>query len=394
MHPFNRLAEKKQRIVAGIMSGTSLDGVDVALVRLEGSGRGLRLEHLGFVSRPFREDLRSALLRNSSPESSSVLELSQLNFRLAHTYAEALKAAAEAAGVDLTALDLIGSHGQTVHHVPTPADCAGSPVASTLQIGDPSVLANLTGIPVVGDFRAADMALGGQGAPLVPYFDWVCFGSDREARGLLNIGGIGNITVLPRGARVEKVYAFDTGPGNMVIDAMTTRHFGRPYDEDGRIASEGQVLEGVVADLLMDDYFLQPPPKSTGRERFGAPFVDRLSAMLEHREPRDRIATAAALTVFSVYQAYARFIRERDALDVLIVGGGGVRNRFLMDRLASTFAPIPVRSTAEYGIDPDAKEAVCFAVLAHETINGTATNVPSVTGARRSTLLGKICLPL
>jgi anhydro-N-acetylmuramic acid kinase len=398
-HPLQRLWEKESRIVAGLMSGTSLDGVDAAIARMEGSGRGLKLEQLAFVSVPYSEEVRRVLLFNSAPESSDVKELSQLNFRITREYASALQKAAEAAGIALNEIDLIGSHGQTVHHVPEAEECAGEPTISTLQIGDPSVLANLVRIPVVGDFRVADMALGGQGAPLVPYFDYAVFSDEHETRGLLNLGGIGNMTVLPKSGDISDVFAFDTGPANMVIDQLTTRFYGEKYDEDGRHASNGRVLNELL-DLLMEDaYFVQPPPKSTGRERYGATFVD---AFVERDKairnpsisPDDLIATAAALTARSVFDSYERFIRARHTLDVLIVSGGGMHNPFLMRKLAEFFDPVPVRTVEDYGVNSDAKEALCFAVLAHEAVNGVPTSMPSVTGASRATLLGKICIPL
>lgn len=395
---FRGLWERETRWVAGLMSGTSLDGVDVAIARLTGSGRDLRLAQQAFVSLPYPADLRTLLLRNSEPHTSSVRDISQLNVRLARQYAEAVHAAADAAGLLPTDLDLIGSHGQTIHHVPDPLACAGDAVTSTLQIGDPAVLANLLGVPVVGDFRVADMALGGQGAPLVPYFDYVYFTDAAETRGLLNIGGIANVTVLPAGAASpEAVFAFDTGPGNMIIDALAQRYFDAPYDAGGRQARHGRIDETLLAELLNDPYFTQPPPKSTGRERFGAAFVDRLTArareVMPDPTPNDLLANATMLTALSVYQAYARFIRDRHTLDVLIVSGGGMHNGFLMDRLANSFAPIPVRTVEDYGLDADAKEALCFAVLAHEAVNGVPTSLPSVTGATHPTILGKICLP-
>lgn len=384
-------------MVAGLMSGTSLDGVDAVVARLSGSGPGLEVEQHAFVSIPYPAPLRALLLEHSDPETSSVRVLSQLNVRLAHLYAEAVRQAVEAAHLAPGALDLVGSHGQTVHHVPEAAPCAGRSVTSTLQIGDPSVLANLLGVPVVGDFRLADMALGGQGAPLVPYFDYVYFSDPEESRGLLNIGGIANLTVLPHGARAEEVRAFDTGPGNMVVDALAARFLGVPYDADGAHAASGQVDDVLLAELLTDDYLLHSPPKSTGRERYGAAYVDRLvahpAASLPEPTPADLLATATALTAASIYQAYARYLRDDCPLDVLIVSGGGVHNRFLMDRLARHFDPIPVRTAADYGLDPDAKEALCFAVLAHEAANGVPTSLPSVTGAARATLLGKLCVP-
>ncbi len=387
------ILSKETRLVAGLMSGTSLDGIDAVVARLAGTGRTLEIEQKAFVSVPYPEALRTLLLRNSTPETTSVYDLSQLNVRLAHAYAEAVHCVLAEADLPLGALDLVGSHGQTVHHVPDPADCAGHPTTSTLQIGDPSVLSNLLGVPVVGDFRVADMALGGQGAPLVPYFDYVYFADATETRGLLNLGGIANMTVLPRQGGPDAVYAFDTGPANMVVDALARRLFDRPYDEDGALAAAGHVHQHLLDALMTDAYFEQPPPKSTGRERYGAAFVDHLLRQGQGLAAVDLLATATMLTAASIHDAYLRFFAEDYPLDVLIASGGGRHNRFLMNALAERFAPVPVRPIDAYGLDADAKEALCFAILAHETLNGVATNMPSVTGASRRALLGKICLP-
>jgi anhydro-N-acetylmuramic acid kinase len=315
--------------------------------------------------------------------------------RLAALYADAVDRVLDEAGRDRAALDLVGSHGQTVQHLPEPADCAGEDVRATLQIGNPSTLATRLGVPVVGDFRAADVALGGQGAPLVPYFDYVTLTAPDEHRGLLNLGGIANLTVLPAGGAPGDVRAFDTGPANMVIDALADRLFDAPFDRDGRHAAAGTPDYDLVADLLDGDYFRTAPPKSTGREAFGADYVDRLLGAAQSRglDAADAMATATMLTAASVYQAYAQYIREEQSIDVVIVSGGGVHNDTLMRMLTDAFAPIPVRPAAEYGVDADAKEALCFAVLAHETVNGVPTSLPSVTGASASTLLGSISVP-
>lgn len=380
------------------MSGTSLDGVDVAVTRLEGSGPDLDAELVGHAAFPYPPDLRALLLANSAPDTSTVLDLSQLNFRLASEYERAVRAAVGEAGLSLADVDLVGSHGQTVHHVPDRIDCAGDRTISTMQIGDASVLANLLDVPVVGDFRVADMALGGQGAPLVPYLDYVYFVDPGETRGLLNLGGIANITVIPRGASFDDVFAFDTGPGNMVIDSLARILYDEPFDESGHHAAGGEFDDAMMAELLRDSYFEQDPPKSTGREYFGMDYAEKLVTrcheVMRNPGPNDVMATASMLTVFSVYQAYARYIRDRHELDVLIVSGGGMHNDYLMERFVNTFAPIPVRSVEDYGLHSDAKEALCFAVLAHETLNGVPTNMPSVTGASRKTILGKICVPL
>jgi anhydro-N-acetylmuramic acid kinase len=377
------------------MSGTSLDGVDAVLARIAGSGTDVEVDQEAFVHRPYPDALQSLLRRNSTPGSSSVDDLARLNVRLAGLYADAVDRVLDEAGHSRDALDLVGCHGQTVQHLPAPADCAGEPVRATLQIGNPSTLANRLGVPVVGDFRSADVALGGQGAPLVPYFDFVTLTAADEHRGLLNLGGIANLTVLPADGAPEAVQAFDTGPANMVIDALADRLFDAPFDRDGQHAAGGTPNHDLLADLLDGDYFRTAPPKSTGREDFGADYVDRLLGAAQSRglTAADTMATATLLTAASVYQAYAQYIREKQAIDVLIVSGGGVHNDTLMTMLSDAFAPIPVRPAAEYGVDVDAKEALCFAVLAHETVNGVPTNLPSVTGASGTTLLGSISVP-
>jgi anhydro-N-acetylmuramic acid kinase len=377
------------------MSGTSLDGVDAVLARLEGSGPDLVVEQEGFVHQPYPDALRTLLRRNSTPRQSSVADLARLDVRLAGVYADAVDRVLADAGYGRDALDLVGSHGQTVHHLPDPADCAGEAVRATLQLGCPSTLANRLGVPVVGDFRPADMALGGEGAPLVPYFDYVTSTAPDEDRGLLNLGGIANLTVLPAGGAPTDVQAFDTGPANMVIDALADRLFDVPFDPDGQHAAKGSADHDLLADLLSGDYFHREPPKSTGRETFGADYVDRLLGAAQSRNlaPEDVMATATLLTAASVYQAYARYVRPEQSIDMLIVSGGGLHNDTLMTMLRNAFSPIPVRSAAAYGLDADAKEALCFAVLAHETVNGTPTNLPSVTGASAPTLLGSVSVP-
>lgn len=390
------LATSFSRTAIGLMSGTSLDGIDAAAVRLEGSGFQLGTELLAFLTIPYPDALRRLLLENSAAATSSVREISQLNVRLAHAYADAVRVLARRAGLPLDAIDAIGCHGQTVYHVPDAEDCAGRPTRSTLQLGDPSTLACLLGIPVVGDFRLADMALGGQGAPLVPYFDYVYFSKPGENRALLNIGGIANLTALPGTGRIDEVTAFDTGPGNMLIDILALRFFDRDYDEDGRFATRGRVHEVLLAELMEDDYLHKTPPKSTGREYFDGAYADRIVEWAHHygiNLPEDILATTTAFTAASIASAYRKFIAPRLVVDQFLVSGGGVHNAFLMEDLGRRLAPIPVVSTREIGLDPDAKEAICFAVLAHETLNGVPSNVPGATGASRPAILGKICLP-
>lgn len=378
------------------MSGTSLDGVDAALARLTGSGKEQRIELLDFVSVPYQESLRQMLLKNSQPDSSSVLEIAQLNVRLAHVYADVVETLLEHAQLKDIELDAVGCHGQTIYHVPDAELCAGQLTRSTLQIGDPSTLANLLSTTVVGDFRMADMALGGQGAPLVPYFDYVFFSDAQESRILLNIGGIANLSVLPAGDVSDKIRAFDTGPGNMIIDALVGRFWDLPYDEGGAIALAGETNNRLLQMLLDDVYYQRVPPKSTGREFYNGAYVDKLVAMAETCQvsrQEDIVATASALTVETIAQAFFNFVESDTVVHRVIVSGGGVHNAFIMQGLQEQLKPLNVASMHDFGLNPDAKEALCFAVLAHETLNGIASNVPSATGAARPAILGKICLP-
>jgi len=394
MRALSRLRDQSRRLVVGLMSGTSLDGVDAVLVRVEGSGPSLTVAVEDFYHEPYREALR-ALLHDAATNDASVQTVARLHVRLTGAYGRATDSVLTKAGSSFEALDLVGCHGQTVQHLPEPADCAGEAVRASLQLGNPSSLSARLDVPVVGDFRAADLAKGGQGAPLVPYTEYVLFTDVEEPRGLLNLGGIANLTVLPPDADPEDVRAFDTGPANMVIDALAERLFDAPMDRDGQFAAEGTPDHDLLADLLESEYFHREPPKSTGRAQFGPDFVDRFLGAVQSRglDATDAMATATLLTAASVYQAYARFVRTEHSIERLIVSGGGVHNDTLMTMLADAFAPIPVDSIAEHGVNPDAKEALCFAVLAHETVNGVPTNLPFVTGAAEATLLGSISVP-
>lgn len=399
--PLAPLLATKRRTVAGLMSGTSLDGVDCVVADLDGSGRGMTMDVRGQAFVPYPDDLRQTLLAQSLVDSSDVRTLSNLAFLLADRYAEAVRAALDDAGLTTRDLDLVGSHGQTVHHVPEPEPCAGARVASTLQIGHPSVLAKRLGVPVVADFRAADVALGGQGAPLVPYFDYVRFASDDEARLLLNLGGIANATILPKGARPEDVLAFDTGPANMLVDRLVQRHFDRPYDEGGAVGTSAAPDAALLDHLMQDPYLHRPPPKSTGRELYDERFVDALVARFTggaaptEAQARTLVATAAAYTARSVWEAYARWLRPVAKAQTVLVSGGGRHNAAIMDGLRAAFGAdgTSLATTDDAGVDGDLKEALLFAVLAHETLNGAPANLPRVTGASAPTVLGVIALP-
>jgi anhydro-N-acetylmuramic acid kinase len=357
--------------VAGLMSGTSLDGIDVAVVDID---RGRIPRVVAHKTFPYPAEVRRRLLAVSNAEAHTA-EISRLHFLLPELYADAVKHC----GVQQGSIELIGCHGQTVYH---------ESGANTLQLGDGSVLAERTGIPVVSDFRPRDIAAGGRGAPLVPFVDYLLFRSSRAGRVALNIGGIANVTVIPAAAKPSQVMAFDTGPGNMVIDALVRRHTGgrRSYDRNGTLAARGHVREGLLDRILAGDFYRLKPPKSAGREQYGHEFVEELIAT--HLSFPDLIATATALTPAAIALGLDRF--ARCPIEEIVVSGGGAHNRTMMAYLAAFLPGLRVRTTEEFGIDIDAKEAVAFAVLAHETWRRRPSNLPSATGASRAVVLGKI----
>lgn len=386
-----KLSEKNPKIIIGLMSGTSADGVDVAVVEVKDKGKKTSFKLLGWQVFHFPNGLREMILKNSRPETSRIDEICRLNFLLAEVYADAIFKTIETLGLSVGDIDLIGSHGQTIQHLPSEVEMFGYKIKSTLQIGDPGVIAKLTGIPVVGNFRVGDMALGGEGAPLVPYFDYIIFSSDELNRLLLNIGGIANFTILKRASDVEDVIAFDVGPGNMVVDALVKIFFDKNYDEDGLIAQSGKVSEELLEKMARHPFIEREPPKSTGRETFGSDFVGKVLKWAQELslEPEDIIATAAEFTVYAIYKNYELFVKPKVEIDEVIVSGGGAKNKFIVS-LLSRYFNVPVRLSDDYGLPADIKEAVCFAVLANETISGNPTNIKSVTGARDKTILGGI----
>jgi anhydro-N-acetylmuramic acid kinase len=348
--------------VAGVMSGTSLDGIDVAIVEI----RGRAVETIGFQSTPYTPELRAEILGVSNAATTTAA-ISRLNFRLAEQYARAVLRATKRCG----AVELIGCHGQTIYHEGR---------SNTLQIGEAAVVAERTGVPVVSNFRARDIAAGGQGAPLVPFVDYLLFRHPKRRRIALNIGGIANLTVIPAGARPEDVIAFDTGPGNMVIDALA-RDFGEPFDGGGKVAASGNVNPGLLKELMADPYYRRKPPKSAGREQYGAEFIARLKK--SSLPPRDLVATATVLTAATIAMA-VRGPAE------LIASGGGVHNPQIMAHLTAFLPGVAISTSADHGINPDAKEAIAFAILAHETWRRRPSNLPSATGARHAVILGDI----
>ena len=383
---------KTSRLVVGLMSGTSLDGVDAALVRIVRSEQDCSVQLKHFISNPYPEEVRESLLRVASGHKVAAGFISHLGILLGRLYSEAVKDVCRAAGVPLDRLDLIGSHGQTIFHQSDPGDFCGRPVASTLQIGEAAVLAEETGVTTVSDFRPADMAAGGTGAPLIPLVDFLLFRDPRRGRVLLNLGGIANLTLLPPACGIDQIRAFDSGPGNMVIDALVRRlKADSPgFDAGGRLALSGKPIPALLDSLLADPYFRRRPPKSAGREQFGGAFVERLLAAREASGAPDQVCTAAELTARTVSDAVLKYTETSRNWDRVLVSGGGVHNAYLMRRLQELLPNLKVGPTDSLGIPADAKEAIGFAVLANETLELAAGNVPSATGARRPAILGKV----
>jgi anhydro-N-acetylmuramic acid kinase len=393
----------KSMVVAGVMSGTSADGVDVAVCRVslarakDGTPSVKLLGHVGVA---YPKAVRAAVLRAMDADAIPVADLARLNWLLGEVYADAVAKAATQVGVKV---GLVGCHGQTVYHQGKAEKFLGKDVRATWQIGEGAVIAERLRVPVVSDFRPADLAAGGQGAPLVPMLDYVMFRSARVSRVLQNLGGIGNLTAIPAEADVDGVMAFDTGPGNMVIDGCMKRMYEREFDRGGAVARTGRVLQGVVQEILKEGYFSALPPKSCGREQFGDAFVSRFVAMCRKAgrgvQDEDVVATATALTAATITDAYRRFVwghvGQAAPLSPVefVVAGGGAKNAVLMGMLRDALEPlkVKVRMMEELGVPAQAKEAVAFALLAWLSWNGLPGNVPTATGATRAVVLGKVC---
>jgi anhydro-N-acetylmuramic acid kinase len=408
--------KNKAIIVAGVMSGTSADGINVAFVRIGnarssasqrrfGAAARIRgpegprhIELLGHAEHAYPKRVREAVLSAMNASRARVADLARLNFLLGELYADAVRSTERRFRVKA---DLVGCHGQTLYHQGEGKRFLGRSVAATWQTGEAAVVAARVGVPVVSDFRPADMVAGGQGAPLVPFLDYSLFRDEHVGRIVQNIGGIANLTFIPAGATAEDVVAFDTGPGNMVIDAVTEQLFGQAFDRNGRIAHSGSVLEPVIRAVLSRAFFLKRPPKTAGREEFGRKFVRRFLRMCQGAKNNDIVATATAITARSIADAIRRFIIRgprygaTHAVQEMILSGGGTRNATLVEMLRKQLKPLgtQLRLSDEYGVPSEAKEAAAFAVLAYETWHRRPSNVPSATGAKRAAILGKISYP-
>ena len=394
------ISEKEKRLVVGMMSGTSVDGVDAALVEISGSDENPKVTLLAFDNKPFPDQVREKIFELFRTETATVDKIGYMNFLLGELYAQAALAIIEKGGYKPEDIDVIGSHGQTIWHEPSDSDPDGFPIRYTVQIGEGSVIAQRTGVPAVTDFRVADMAEGGQGAPLVPYTEYLLYRRPEETILLQNIGGIGNITVMPADAQADAVFAFDTGPGNMIIDAVVSAltNGKETYDAGGARGARGKVCQELLNLLQQDAYYSQPLPKSTGRERFGVQYTRDvvLKWAAEHGlSDDDLVATVTDLTAWSIVDAYERYVLPKHRASELIVGGGGSYNATLMGFLAKRMEPHGVRVCIQedLGFSSDAKEAVAFALLADHAIRGIPNTLPSVTGARRQVIMGKISLP-
>lgn len=394
---FSPWKEDRPAIVVGLMSGTSLDGIDAAIVRIKGSGLDASVELLHYYSKPYEPELRQRLRDLCSEEKSNSAAVCSMNAYLGYQFGAAVLEAVADAGMRIDEVDLVSSHGQTIWHQPVPEQGAPYSVASTLQIGDISVIAKRTGKLTVGDFRPADMAVGGQGAPFAPYGDLILFRHPERGRLLQNIGGIGNCTALPAGADPSDVLAFDTGPGNIIMDAvahMLTE--GRlSYDEGGTWAARGNPDQVLLREMMAHPYFQAEPPKSTGRELFGHNYAVSFleQARLKSLSDEDTMATATAFTAHSIADSYVNYVFPHHRMDEVIVTGGGAHNKTLLSMLGELLPEQKVMTSKALGFDDDAKEAVIFALLGNDFMLGVPNNLPAATGAHKPTVMGKLALP-
>lgn len=386
-----RLLKKNKKTVIGLLSGTSVDAIDAVLLEITGSGLNTKIKVIDFTELAIPQQVRLAIFKNSDRKTARIDEITRLNVIIGALFSDAVLKLLSRNRMQTSSVDLIGSHGQTIHHLPLKSDFLGFRAKSTLQIGDPAIIANLTGITTVGDFRIADCAVDGDGAPLVPYLDHILFTHKSKNRALLNIGGIANITVLKKNARKQDVFAFDTGPGNMIIDGLMYHLFKKKYDKNSLIAKKGMLNTELFNYLLNDSAYKAEPPKSTGREHYGMEFQKKLLKKFRKLNKFDIIRTVTEFTAYSIWYNYRNFIQSECRIDELIVSGGGAHNPLLMYMLKNYFTEAEVSKLNVKGITTQNKEAILFAVLANECLAGNPANMNRVTGSTRDVILGKIC---
>lgn len=372
------------RYGVGLMSGTSLDGIDAALVRIDGYGLGQVVELLGFHTLDFTQDMRQRILNLTDPKTSNLIELTSLNLELGYLFADAVRKVLEVTNFK-ESLDFVASHGQTIYHLPNPEQ---GHIRSTLQIGDVSPIGYEFEVPVVFNFRMMDIVAGGEGAPLVPYTEMVLYHHPEKTRLLQNIGGIGNVTILDKDASLEDVWAFDTGPGNMMMNAATEYFYQEAYDKDAQYAKQGKLIDALMDALKEDAYLKIQPPKSTGREYYTKASVDAICKQYDNAN--DVIHTLTVFTAYSIAQAYRDFIFNKHDVDEIIIGGGGAYNPFLIAKIKEYLSEYTVLLQEDLGYSSDAKEAIAFAILGNDTLSGYANNAPQATGAKHSVVLGQI----
>jgi len=391
MSRLSHIISKNNRIVLGILSGTSVDAVDIVLTKISGNGLNTRIKILGYKEYRIPPQLRNYILKVSHADTGTVSEICKINVILARFYSKCIFSALKIYKIRPESVDLIGSHGQTIHHLPQKKILFGFDSISTLQVGDPSVIANCTGIVTVGDFRIADVGAGGSGAPLVPYLDYLLFANKRKNRTLLNIGGISNITILPAGINFDSVTAFDTGPGNMMIDYISKKFFGKNYDKDAEAALKGAINDDLFGEIKKEDkFYYVKPPKSTGREYYSKNFIENILKKFSRLSHYDIIRTFTEYTPFTISHNINKYSGFKDNFD-LIISGGGASNPLFVSSLKKHFSKANLVKIDVKGINSNNKEAVLFAVLANEAISGNPANMMNVTGSKHRTILGKIC---
>ncbi|MEE9292782.1 MAG: anhydro-N-acetylmuramic acid kinase [Acidobacteriota bacterium] len=389
---FEPILAKPERLIIGIMSGCSADGVDAAIVRVRGKGEALSWRLVRHETLQYSPKVRDMILGCSESGSGDVTTLCRINVLLGELFARAITHITQKAGIDLKAVDLIGSHGQTVQHLPESVTLTGIPVRSSLQIGEPTVIAERTGITTIANFRARDLAAGGEGGPLEAYVDYLLFHHRSRGRIALNIGGVTNLTAIPASAGADGVVGFDTGPGNMILDGLVAQITGgrESFDHDGRYGRRGVIRPDVLARLLTHSYLEKPPPKTCGRDEFGRSFLNNLTKRYGTLSNDDLIATMTRFTAESIASACRQHVMPNNVYEEAIVSGGGALNSFLMEQLRSALPELTITSSEEYGLPVASKEAVAVAILANETIFGIPNNLPAATGARHPVVLGSI----